>query len=123
MQSVLVALSKKVSQRQANVTQQLLFKGDDSHLSVCEEHGLYSILATVRRFQSRFSEMGVLTKVLLVVLLISFMVFVIFFGRLPALRYENYTYGVERGLIWKGILLLELYIVCFGFISPQDYLH
>jgi len=62
--------------------------------------------------------MGLLAKVAIIVLLISFVVFVLFFGRIPALRYEKtyLTHDIGQELTMKGTLQLALYIDCSGSI-------
>jgi hypothetical protein len=62
--------------------------------------------------------MGFLAKIAVVVLVISFVVFVLFFGRIPALRYNkpHLVQTIYKELILKGALLLGRYIVYYGFI-------
>jgi hypothetical protein len=62
--------------------------------------------------------MGLLAKVAVVVLLISFVVFVLFFGRIPAFRYGSlyHVRNIGQELILEGTLRLELCIDCYGFI-------
>lgn len=69
-------------------------------------------------------DMGLLAKVAVVVFLISFVVFVLFFGRIPALRYDTMylLHDIGKRLIVKGTLRLGLCIDCYGFIFLEGYL-
>jgi len=66
--------------------------------------------------------MGLLAKVASVVLLISFLVFVLFFGRIPALRYDKMylVHDIGQELTVKGTLRLALCIDCYGSISHVE---
>ena len=68
--------------------------------------------------------MGLLAKVTIVVLLISFVVFVLFFGRIPALRYDTIylLHDIGKELILKGTLRLGLCIDCYGFTFLERYM-
>jgi len=68
--------------------------------------------------------MGLLAKVAVVVLLIFFVVFILFFGRIPALRYDTgyLLCDIGKKLILKGTLRLGLCIDCYGLIFLEGYL-
>ena len=67
--------------------------------------------------------MGLLAKIAVVVFLISFVVFILFFGRIPALRYDTMylLHDIGKGLILKGTLRSGLCIDCYAFIFLEGY--